>query len=408
MKVPYLSKSEMKSIDELKASYGGARKISKIIEEKRKYDYRMKIAEKKGFGTYLTDAQDYAKGLPKANDYIRNNNIKITKKNIATTQVSAWQGCKITHNCLKRIAENKSILLPNEMISVMPMTDDYVYGGDLLATLAICENILGGKYCSTSLLGTPLPAHRFERIEKTCGVSLDTTDAGNGMRQLKLSNMGTFFGNFCGIEVGNDNYLVYLDSITRAAVETGANFFLNPSWATIVAASYYGRDIPNMSFKVSCFLGLHNLIQFRVLLNIIKEYQRKNGTCAIQEINLGNAINAETFMACKDLVKEYKLKGLSLTAHIAINTDLGASNFDWFDNALKVLAKGYDMTLKYESDGTCCSDDTIASYFLSKEDREAKAEVLGEVLYKKVAKCDEHAKKLLAKGYNVKFAEVSQ
>lgn len=404
----YLSKSEVKIIDKLKASYGGARKISKTVDERKKYEYRKATAGKKGFGNYLHDAEEFAKVLPKASDYMKTNKIKVSRKGVATTQVSAWQGCKITHNCLKRVAENKTIFLPNEMISVMAMTDDYVYSGDLLATLAMCENIMGGKFCSSSLLGTPLPAHRFEYIQKVSGISLDTVDAGNGMKQLRMSNMGTFFGNFCGIEVGNNNHLVYLDSITRSALETGANFFLNPSWATIVAASYYCRDIPNISFKISCFLGLHNPIQFRILLNILKKYQRKNGTSPVREINLGNAINAESFMACKELLKESKIKGISLTAHIIINTDLGVRDFDWFDNALKVLGKGYDMTLKYESDGSCCADDTIASYFMPKEDREAKAEVLGEVLFKKITKCDADAKKLLNMGYEVKFADVSQ
>jgi hypothetical protein len=407
-KIKYLSKDETKAMDKLKESYGGAKKISAIVQDRRKYDYRKQIAAKKGFGKFLEDVEGFAKKLPKVDKFKQENNIKITKKGIATTQVSAWQGCKPTFYCLKKASENGKVLMPKEMIAVMPLDDDYVYSGDLLTTLAMCENIMGAKFCSASLLGVPLPAHRFERIQKTTGVVLDTVDAGSGMKQLRMNNMGTFFGNFCGIEVGNDNHLVYLDSITRTALETGADFFLNPSWSTIAAAAYYCQDIPDISFKISCFLGLHNPIQFRVLLNILKEYRRKNGTSPIREINMGNAINAEKFMVCKDLLKESKIKGISLTAHIAINTDLGCRDFNWFDNSVKVLGKGYDLTLKYESDGTCCSDDTIASYFLSKEDRDAKAEILGEVLYKKVIACDNDAKKILKMGYEVVFADISQ
>ncbi|MEK7450298.1 MAG: hypothetical protein AAB019_12550 [Planctomycetota bacterium] len=419
--ITYLSKNEMRALDKLKSSYGGAKIIAQTIEEKRDYQLRKSMVEKQGFGNYLNDAERFARQMPKAGAYIKENKLKITKKATATTQVSAWQGCKITHHCLKRTAEtvrlahrpersrrNGTIFLPNEMISVMPLTDDYVYGGDLLTTLAMTENLMGAKFCSSSLLGTPLPAHRFDRIKKVTGVALDTIDAGNGMSQLKISNMGTFFGNFCGIEVGNDNHLVYLDSITRTALETGSNFFLNPSWATITSALYYTRNIPNISFKISCFLGLHNLIQFRVLLNIIKEFKRKDGTSPIREINLGNAINAEKFIACHDLLKTFGLKGISLTAHICINQDLGCKNFNWFDNALEVLEQGYNLTLKYESDGEGQPDDTIMSYFLPKEDRESKSEVLGDVLYKKVLKCDEDSKKLLKMGYEVKFAEISE
>jgi len=407
-KTLFLSKPEIKAIDKLKASYGGSKKIAHAIEEKKTYASRRKSADKKGFGKLLDEAVDLAKHFPKVDIFSEKNNIKSHKKGIATTQVSAWQGYKVTYNCMKRIAENGTIFLPNEMISVMPLTDDYVYGGDLLTTLAMCENIMGGKFCSTSLLGVPLPAHRFDRIKKTTGAVFDTVEAGNGIKQLRMNNMGTVFGNLCGIEVGNDNHMVYLDSITRAAMETGNNFFLNPSWSTITSGCYYGFDIPNLSFKISCFMGLHNLIQFRILLGILKEFKRRDGSTPVREINLGNAINAEKFMACKDMIKAAKIKNLSLTAHIAINSDLGSRDYNWFNNALKVLDKGYDMTLKYESDGSCCSDDTVGSYFLSKEDREDKSEVLGDVLYKKVLRCDQDAKKLLKLGHKVIFAKISE
>jgi len=407
-RLKYLSKNEMKAMDKLKEFYGGNKKISATVEERRNYEYRKQIAVKKGFGKFLEDAEGFARRLPKVDKFRQENNIKITKKGIATAQVSAWQGCKPTYYCLKKAAENGNVFLPKEMIAVVALSDDYVYSGDLLTTLTMCENIMGVRFCSSSLLGTPLPAHRFDRIQKITDASFDTIDAGNDMKQLRMSNMGTFFGNFCGIEVGNDNHLVYLDSITRTALETGADFFLNPSWSTIAAASYYCRDIPNISFKISCFLGLQNTVQFRILLNLLNEYRRRNETSPICEINIGNAINADKFMACKDMLKASGIKGISLTAHILINTDLGYKDFNWFNNALKVLGKGYDMTLKYESDGACSPDDTIASYFLSKEDRESKAEVMGEVLYKKVVVCDSHAKKLLKLGHDVKFADISQ
>jgi len=408
MKTQFLSNPEMKAIDKLKSSYGGAKKISKTIAEKRDYASRRKTADKKGFGKFLAEAEEFAKSFPKVDIFNKKNNIRVLRKGIATTQVSAWQGYKVIHNCMKRLADNGSVFLPNEMIAVMPLTEEYVYGGDLLATLIMCENIMGAKYCSTSLLGVPLPAHRFDRIKKVTGAALDIVDAGNGIKQLRMNNMGTVFGNLCGIEVGNDNHLVYLDSVTRTALETGNNFFLNPSWSTITAGCYYGYDMPNLSFKISCFMGLHNLIQFRVVLSILKEFQRRDGTTPVREINLGNAVNADKFMAAKDMVKAAKIKNLSLTAHIAINSDLGARDYNWFNNALKVLDKGYDMTLKYESDGSCCSDDTVGSYFLSKEDREAKSEVLGDVLYKKVLRCDQDAKKLLKLGHEVIFAKISE
>jgi len=46
---------------------------------------------------------------------------------------------------MRRIAENGDVLFPTEMISVVPMTDHYVYSGDLLCTLAMAENIIGAS-----------------------------------------------------------------------------------------------------------------------------------------------------------------------------------------------------------------------------------------------------------------------
>ncbi|MCK4909326.1 MAG: hypothetical protein KAS70_05460 [Planctomycetes bacterium] len=407
MKSNYLSKSEMTAMDKLKDSYGGAKAISQAIKEKSQYDHRRKSVADNSYGQLLNEAEGFAKKFPKAEKYIKKNNIKFTKPGVSTTQVSAWQGSKVIHNCMKRLAENGNVLIPLEQITVMALSDDYIYNGDLMAALGMTENIMGARFCVSNLLGTPLPPKRFENIRKVTGVKIDTVDAGDGLHSLVLKNMGTFFGNFCGVEVGNDNHLVYVDTITRAALETGANFFLNPSWSTIVAACYYGRDIKNMSFKVSMFLSVQNTIQFRMLLNIIREFLREDGTSAVREINIGNAISPEKFVECGEILKEYKIKGISLAAHIRINTDLGDKDFRWFDNAVKVLSCGCDMTIKYESNGECHPEDTIASYFLPKNEREEKVEVLGEVLYNKVVRCDQDAKEIMKLGHKVEFAKIS-
>ncbi|MFH1226609.1 MAG: hypothetical protein V1701_01745 [Planctomycetota bacterium] len=408
MLLSYLNKAEMKAIDDLKLFHGGAKAIDKVIEEKRRYEYRKKMAGRKGFGQVLSDAEQLVTRFPKASQYIKENNIKASKKGTATTQVSAWQGYKVTFEAMKRLAERKDILLPLEMISVMPLNDDYVYGGDLTTTLAMCENIMGGHFCASSFLSTPISSRHFDNIHKATGVKIDTADAGNGLRVPVINNMGTVFGNICGVEVGNDNHLVYLDSITRTGLETGASFFLNPSWSTIVAACYYARDIKNFTFKVSMFLSAQNLIQFRMLLNIITAYLRKNKTSPIREINIGNAVSPEKFIECHKILKYTGIKDLSLTAHIRINTDLGRPDFNWFNNAVKVLDSGHDMTIKYESDGECMPDDTVATYFLPRAEREAKAGILGDVLARKVIRCDKDAKAIMKLGHPARFAALSE
>lgn len=403
-----LSDRDLKAMDALIDSYGGAKEISKKIESMRDYETRKRIAGEKGFLEMLEKAEDYVKDFAKVEDFIENNGIAFTKKGICTTQVSGFQAAGPTFDCIRRISEDKNVHFPTEMISVVGLTEYYVYSGELLATLAMAENILGAsKFCTTNLLGTPLPEERFARIEKATGEKFERTDVGNGLSQIVLKNMGTAYGNLGGVEVGNNNHLVYLDGITRAAITTGANFFLNPSWSTIVAACYYAREIPNLSFKISMLLSTQNAIQLRMLLNIIKEYLRDDGTAPIYEINIGNAATAETFIQCFDEIEASGLPRIYLAAHLRINPDLGMASFNWTENAFKVLDAGKDITIKYESDGESRPFDTMEAYFLSDEERNEKAELIGDVIYHKCIRCDKDAKEIMRRGHEARFAKIS-
>ncbi len=403
-----LNKKDTKAIDALINAYGGARAINDKVVAMRDYDTRKKIASGKGFGRTLEEAEGYVKGFAKVEDFVSKEGIKVTKKGVCTTQVSGFQGASVTLDCIRRIAENPEILFPTEMISVVALTEDYVYSGDLLATLAMAENILGAsKFCSTNLVTTAWPEERFAKVEKTTGEKFDRRDLGGGLSQLILKNMGTPFGNLGGVEVGDSNHLIYLDGVTRAALETGANFFLNPSWSTIVAACYYGREIPAISFKISMLLSAQNAIQFRMLMNIFKEYLRDDGTMPIYEINIGNAASPETFMQCARDLKESGIQGVSLAAHIRINPDLGIEGFNWTENAHKVLDGGFDITIKYESDGTSRPYDTMETYFLPDQERKEKSELIGDVIYHKCIRCDKDAKEIMRRGHEVRFAKIA-
>jgi len=403
-----LSNKELKAMDALIDSYGGAKEISNQIESKRDYETRKKIVAEKDFGEMLEKAEDYTKNFAKVEDFIEKNAIAVTKKGICIAQVSGFQGARVAFECIRKIAENGDVLFPTEMISVVGLTDHYVYSGDLLSTLAMAENILGAsKFCSTNLLGTPLPEERFVRVEKVTGEKFERADLGNGLSQIILKNMGTPFGNLGGVEVSNNNHLVYLDGITRAALTTGANFFLNPSWSTIVAACYYAREIPNLSFKISMLLSTQNTIQFRMLLNIFKEYLRDDGTTPIYEINIGNAATPETFIQCSQELQASGLPKIYLAAHIRINPDLGIANFNWTENAFQVLDAGWDLTIKYESDGESRPYDTMEAYLLSDEERNEKANLIGDVVYHKCLRCDKDAKEIMKRGHQTRFAKIS-
>lgn len=403
-----LSDRDTKAIDALIDAYGGAKAIGEKITAMRDYQARKKIAADKGYADMLNQAEKYVKDFPKVEDFITAEEIKTTKKGVCTTQVSGFQGSRVTLDCMRRIAQNKDILFPTEMISVVALTDHYVYSGDLLTTLAMAENILGAsKFCSTNLIGIPMLEERFAKIEKITGEKFDRRDLGDGLSQLILKNMGTAFGNFGGIEVGDNNHLVYLDGITRTALETGANFFLNPSWSTIIAACYFGRQIPQINFKISMLLSIQNAIQFRMLMNIVKEYLRDDGTTPLYEINIGNAAGAETFMQCSRELEASGLPLISLAAHMRINPDLGMADFDWTENAHRVLDGGCNITIKYESDGQSRPYDTMGTYFLSDEERDEKAELIGDVIYHKCIRCDKDTREIMRRGHDARFAKIA-
>lgn len=395
-------------MDALKESYGGASEIMKSIDKMRKYEERKKVAGEKGFGETLEKAEVYAKSFAKVDDFIEKENIRVTREGIATTQVSGFQGAPVTLKCMKRMAEDRETLVPEEFISVMALTEDYVLNGELLTTLAMSENIMGAhKFCNTNLVGTPLSDAAYARLEKITGQKFETRVAAPGMRALILKNMGTAFGNLGGVEVANNNHLVYLDGVTRCAVNTGGDFYLNPSWSSIAAACYYARDIKNLTFKVSMLLATQSPMQFRMLLNIMKEYIREDGTTPIYEINCGNGMTPETVIQCFDELKASGIPNVSLAAHLRINPDLGLKDFDWTANAHRVLESGTNLTIKYESDGTSRPLDTMEAYFLPKEDRLAAAEQIGDVIYYKCVRCSKDAKDIMKMGHKAKFAKIS-
>jgi hypothetical protein len=413
MKFNLLSDSDLNAIDALKEHYGGAQSIVETIRSKRDLGTRKEILAEKGYGDMIVDAERLVQGFPKIDDFESGIGPAYNEKHgIATAQVSGFQGAKVTHRCMQRIAESagtdEPCWVPSEFISVVALTENYLYSGDLMATLAMAENIMqASKFCSTNLIGVPLPSARFQNLREVTGKDFDTADLGGGMEQIILKNMGTAFGNLGGVEVANDNHLVYLDGVTRAALETGNDFFLNPSWSSIIAACYFGRDLPNLQFKISMLLSTQNLMQFRLLMNIMNEYLRDDQTTPIYEVNIGNGVSPENFILCAEELDRSGIKGVSLAAHLRINPDLGLPDFDWTDNAFKVLESGTNLTFKYESDGTSRELDTMEAYFMPEEDRALVADKIGDVIYYKSLRGSKDGREMMRRGIRTRFGGAS-
>ncbi len=130
-------------------------------------------------------------------------------------------------------------------------------------------------------------------------------------------------------------------------------------------------------------------------------------TGPIREINIGNGVSPENFIKCCDELEASGIKRLDLAAHILINPDLGRADFDWFDQSLKVLENGRDLTFKYESDGQGREFDTMQAYFLPEEERKAHSVDIGDVIYYKTVQCTKHAMEYMRRGIPVRFAQSS-
>jgi len=413
MRFPLFSETDTKAMDALKEFHGGAAKIRATIDEMRKLPVRKKILAEKGFGEMIAKTEELVPRFAKVGDFEKANGITYNPTyGTATSQVSGFQGAKVTHRCAQRIAESAGTddptFVPAEMISVVALTDNYVYNGDLLATLTMAENIMQTtKFCSTNLIGIPQPESRFKKLEEVTGKTFEVASLGGGQAAIILKNMGTPYGNLGGVEVANDNHLIYLDGVTRAALTTGGNFYLNPSWSSIMAACCYARDLTNLTFKVSMLLSTQNLMQFRMLLNIMHAYLRDDGTTPIYEINIGNGVSPENFIRCSSELAASGIKGVSLAAHIRINPDLGLADFDWTANAFKVLQSGTNMTYKYESDGTRREHDTMAAYFMPEAERDALGEKIGDVIYYKSLRATKDGKEMMRRGIRTLFGKTS-
>ncbi len=413
MKYNLLSKPDLDAIDSLIKLHGGAEYINNTIAKMRDYETRKKILVNKGYGEMIDDAEILVKKFPKFTELEKKTKVTYdSRKGIGRSQVSGFQGSGVTYQCMKRMADTsldtEPCFIPAEMISVVPLTDHYVYSGDLMATLAMSENIMKtSKFCSTNLIGIPHPESRFVKLEKVTGEKFDRRSLGDDLSHITLKNQGTPFGNFGGIEVANNHHLFYLDGVLRTAMENGADFFLNPSWSTIIAACYLGRDIPNLSFKISMLLATQNTMQFRMLLNIINEYIRDDKTTPVYEVNIGNGVTADTFIQCARELDESGIKGVSLAAHIYINPDLGMPDFNWTDHAFNVLESGTNLTFKYESDGTARELDTMATYFLSDEERNNVAKEIGDVIFYKTLQASRDGIIMMNRGIKPVFGKES-
>ena len=162
MKFKLLAPSDLAAIDALKAHHGGSHTISETIRQRRDFETRKRVLAEKGFGEMIEDAERLVERFAKIEDFERAvQPVYRDVCGIGTAQVSGFQGAAVTHRAMQRMAESATTdepcWVPSEFISVVALSENYVYSGDLMATLTMAENIMGAsKFCSTNLIGVPV------------------------------------------------------------------------------------------------------------------------------------------------------------------------------------------------------------------------------------------------------------
>ena len=167
MRFKLLSATDVEAIDALRQSHGGAKEIAATIERMRDHETRKTVLADSEYGEMIEDAEELVKGFATVDDFEEQNGITYKEGlGTATSQVSGFQGARVTHRCMQRIVESVSgevpALVPAEMISVVALTEDYVHNGNLMATLAMAENIMGADwFCSTTATSTSASTRSF-------------------------------------------------------------------------------------------------------------------------------------------------------------------------------------------------------------------------------------------------------
>jgi hypothetical protein len=391
-----LTNRERTTINQLISIHGGAAKISYQIKESQKFENRI---------ARLKETNWYSK-IKEIEKITESYSLSFTKEDAnsdfgeATFQVSGLHGTEALYQFIKENERNGlTQKFPAEFTSVVGLTEHSLKSDDLLATLVIAENILHVKrFCSTCLVTTPIKKSKSKILEKIEYSTIKNNIVSN------FINQGTLFGNFSRIEVANKNYLLYLNNVIETAIETGATVFLSPSWNTVIAGCYLGQQIPEVKFKVSCFLGTQNVIQFRLLINIIKQFLLPDGTSPIVEINLGSDVSINTAKECFSILNEDKLYFIDLITQISINNDLGQKKHNWLNNAEKLLKDGFNLTLKYESAESENNLEYIPNHLVDDTLEFENSEQLGKILYQKTKIANDDARILTKQSIKTIFA----
>ena len=126
MKFKLLSTGDLEAIDRLKNHYGGSQTIGDTIRLRRDFETRKRVLTEKGFGDMIADAERLVKEFAKIEDFERTTQPHYQSDfGIATAQVSGFQGARVTHRAMQRMAESAATdepcWVPSEFISVVAL-----------------------------------------------------------------------------------------------------------------------------------------------------------------------------------------------------------------------------------------------------------------------------------------------
>jgi len=252
------------------------------------------------------------------------NRTYFNEANAVTLEISPVQFFPWIIREAEKAIDEKSIM-PARYIRLRGMKEQENDNGDILAMEAAVR-ILGGT-----------------KVE-----SMDSkgTDGSN----LHLGGPDTILGYCAGVGQPNDHVLMYLDEVLYYHTQYGINKVLNFNLGSILGMLMMYRAGINVKFKVSALVGTDNPYSTIMLLALGKMYQRSDGTCGIDGINLTNSVDTNTIRNVAKVRREMGFEDTVRIEHHVTEPVLGVVKMPYLrrDQVVELAGEIPNFSAKHE------------------------------------------------------------
>ena len=311
-------------VDEINRKAYEAGQISNLMNRLRSMDspyykdvlWLKEQCDKKTFVS-ISEYRKKVFGLDAEKTYFKEGNAVTLE--ISPVQYFPW----IIREAEKAIDERS--IMPARYVRLRKMKEQENDNGDILAMEAAIR-ILGGT-----------------KVE-----SMDSkgTDGSN----IHLGGIDTILGYCGGIGQPNEHVLMYLDEVLYYYTTYGINRVLNFNFGTILGMLMLYKAGINVKFKISVLIGTDNPYSMYLLCILGKMYQRIDGSCGIDGINLSNSVNTDTIRSIAAIRRDLGFEDSIRIEHHITEPLLGVVKMPYLrrDQLMEIAGEIPNFSAKHE------------------------------------------------------------